>query len=140
MQSRDTLLKEAIACYGEQFPMIVRDLCKGSSQERILVEGNSLLPDRVAELLSEREQGIWIVPTERFQRMRYRARGTWVEGILAECEDPEGAFRNWMDRDVAFSRWVRERARELDLEVLEVTGQQTIERNAKIAARHFSLL
>ena len=139
MQSRERLLEEAVGCYGEQFEMIVRELNEKSSKERVLVEGSSLLPDRVAEILREREQGIWIVPTERFQRMRYRERGKWVEGILGKCEDPEGAYKNWMDRDVAFGLWVREQARELDLEVLEVSGQRTIERNADIVARHFGL-
>jgi 2-phosphoglycerate kinase len=140
MQSRERLLEEAIGCYGEHFEMIVGDLDEQSSKERILVEGTTLLPDRVAEILRERERGIWIVPTERFQRVRYRARGEWVEGILAECEDPERAYRNWMDRDVAFGLWVREQARELDLDVLEVSGQRTIESNAEIVARHFGLM
>jgi len=139
MQSKERLLEEAIGCYGEQFEMILRGLGERSSRERTLVEGNSMLPDRVAGILSEREQGIWIVPTERFQRVRFRARGDWVEGVLAECEDPERAYRNWMDRDAAFGRWVREQARELDLEVLEVSGQRTIESNAEIVARHFGL-
>ena len=140
MQSRERLLEEAIGCYSEQFEMIVRDLSERSSKEWILVEGSSLLPDRVAEVLREREQAIWIVPTEGFQRERYRVRGGWVEGILGACEDPEGAYRNWMDRDVAFGRWVREQARELDLNVLEVSGQRTIERNAEIVARQFGLM
>jgi 2-phosphoglycerate kinase len=140
MQSKEKLLEEAVECYSEQFEMIVRDLNKRSSKERILVEGNSLLPDRVAELLSKKEGGIWVVPTESFQRERYRARGQWVEEILAECDDPEGAYRNWMERDAAFGQWINERARELNLEVIEVSGQRTLEVNAEIIARHFGLI
>ena len=140
MQSRERLLKEAIGCYGEQFEMIARDLAERPGQERILVEGSSLLPDRVAGILSERERGIWIVPTEGFQRVRYRSRGPWVDGILGECADPEDVFRNWMDRDVAFGCWVRDQARGLNLEVLEVSGQRTISENAEIVARHFGLI
>ena len=139
MQSREILLQEAIGCYGEQFEMIVRDLAERPGQQTILVEGSSLLPDRVAGILRERERGIWIVPTEGFQRVRYRSRGAWVDGILDECADPEGAFRNWMGRDVAFACWVRDQAIELDLEVLEVSGQRTITENAEIVARHFGL-
>jgi hypothetical protein len=140
MQSKERLLEEVIGCYDEQFEIIVRDLRERPSKGRILVEGSGLLPNRVAGILNKREQGIWIVPTERFQLVRYRARGEWVEGILGECDDPEGAYRNWMDRDVAFGRWVREQTRELGLEVLEVSGQRTIESNAEIVARHFGLL
>ena len=140
MQPGETLLREALGCYGEQLEMIVADLLERTSKETILVEGSSLLPNRVAELLRKREQGIWIVPTEGFQRARYRERGGWVQGILGECQDPEGAYRNWMDRDVAFGRWVRERASELGLQVLEVSGRRTIEANAEIVARHFRLM
>jgi hypothetical protein len=139
MQSRERLLEEAIECYGEQFEMVVRDLRSRSRREQILVEGSSLLPDRVAEIMGERAQGIWIVPTERFQRATYRARGTWVEGILGACEDPEQAYRNWMDRDVAFGRWICERAKALDLAVLTVSGRRTIAENAAIVAKHLGL-
>ena len=103
------------------------------------MEGSSLLPDRVAEVMGERTQGIWIVPTERFQRAMYRARGAWVEDILRECEDPERAYRNWMDRDVAFARWVGTQTQELGLKLMEVDDGRTITENAKMVAEYFQL-
>jgi 2-phosphoglycerate kinase len=139
MQPPETLLQEAIGCYGEQLEMILQDLRALAPQERILAEGCSLLPDRVAEVMAEQTHGIWVVPSESFQRRAYRVRGAWVEDILAQCRDPEQAYQNWMDRDAAFARWIARRARALDLCVLTVSGQRTIEENAAIVARHFGL-
>jgi 2-phosphoglycerate kinase len=140
MQSGEVLLAEAIGCYREQFEMVVEDLAERGSEELVLAEGSSLLPGSVAKVMVGREQGIWIVPTEEFQRARYRERGSWVEGILAECDDPETAYRNWMDRDVAFGQWVRGQAEKLDLEVLEVSGRRSIASNAEIVAAHSGLI
>jgi hypothetical protein len=99
MQPGETLLEEAIACYREQFDIVLTDLRGRSSDERLLVEGSSVLPNAVAEIMADRSHGIWLVPTEGFQRIRYRARGEWVAEILKACREPEVAYRNWMDRD-----------------------------------------
>jgi 2-phosphoglycerate kinase len=139
MQPQDVLLQEAIGCYREQFDLVMADLAARSSKERLMVEGTSLLPDCVAKVMEPRDRGIWIVPTEAFQRIRYRARGEWVKDILQECRDPERAYQNWMDRDVAFGEWVREQASARRLHVLEVSGQRTIGENADIVAKHFGL-
>ena len=105
MRPLEILLPEAIACYSEHFELIAQDLLILSNTESvpkpILVEGTSLLPNLVGPLLSSPKQGLWIVPTEIFQRQTYRRRGGWVETILKECIDPDKAFQNWMDRDVA---------------------------------------
>ena len=61
----------------------------------------------------------------------------WVQDILCQCEKPEQAFRNWMDRDVAFARWVARSATRLGLKLLEVDGKRTIAENARIVAQHF---
>ncbi|MBN1583686.1 MAG: hypothetical protein JXA89_23470 [Anaerolineae bacterium] len=140
MQPGPRLLQEAIGCYREQFDMVMDDLLARSSEEKLLVEGTSLLPDRVAKVMRSRDRGIWIVPTETFQRVRYRARGEWVKDILQECRDPERAYQNWMDRDVAFGEWVREQASACGLHVLEVSGQRTVKENADVVARHLGLI
>jgi 2-phosphoglycerate kinase len=140
MQPGEVLLAEAIGCYREQFEMVIEDLADRRTRAQVLAEGNSLLPDLVAGIMGTSQQGIWMVPTEEFQRARYRERGSWVEAILAQCDDPETAFGSWMDRDVAFGRWVRGQAQKLGLGVLEVSGQRSIEYNAEIVAAHFGLI
>ena len=42
-------------------------------------------------------------------------------------------------RDVLFGRWLMERAIELDLAFIEVSGMRTVKENAERVVRHFSL-
>jgi ribosomal-protein-alanine N-acetyltransferase len=69
----------------------------------------------------------------------YRNRGDWVEHILAECDAPDLAYQHWMDRDVAFARWIEERTTSLKLPLLEVSGQRSIAENAKRVAKSLGL-
>ena len=133
----DIQLREEIAIYREEFDMILDDLLALPSSPPILAEGAALLPDCVNDVLVNRNQAMWIVPSESFQREHYPDRGGWVQDILRQCADPDLAFRNWMDRDVAFARWVSRRTTELGLEMIEVDGKRTIADNAQAVARHF---
>ncbi|MCU0519513.1 MAG: hypothetical protein MUF84_02310 [Anaerolineae bacterium] len=126
MQPTDVLLAEAIAAYSEQFELILEDLRGMPDGEAVLAEGTALLPALVAPLLASRGQALWMVPTEAFQRAMYPKRGTWVQDILASCADPDAALKAWMDRDVAFARWVAAEACVLGLSVVWVDGSQDI--------------
>jgi 2-phosphoglycerate kinase len=139
MQPAEVLLSEAIACYGEHFQLVLEDLLALPKSDPLLVEGTALLPDRVADLLLDQHRALWVVPTEAFQREHYPQRGAWVGSILSQCRDPEGALQNWMDRDVAFAKWVTRRARALGLNLLEVNGRRSIAENAARVAEYFQL-
>jgi hypothetical protein len=129
-----------IACYRDEFGMIVEDLLALDRSKSIIVEGAALLPDLVSGLLPGRSRAVWVVPTEGFQREHYTLeKRPWVRDILRHCQDPTQAFANWMDRDVGFAEWVARRARELDLALLMVDGKRTIAENAGLVARHFGL-
>jgi hypothetical protein len=143
MQSPQDLLRGTIAAYREQLALVLADLqALGGLQSGSapwLVEGTSLLPDALADLGIDPQQAIWIVPEEAFQRRYYARRGDWLQGILSTCRDPQQAFENWMSRDAAFARWVREQARQRGLFLLEVDGRLSIPENAAIVAGHFGL-
>lgn len=66
--------------------------------------------------------------------------GCLWEGVLRECDAPERAFRNWMDRDVAVARWMLEQARGLGLICIEVDGRRAVTENARIVAEHLGLV
>lgn len=134
MQPLKVLVDEAITCYQEHFQMVVKDLLSLPHSDPILVEGTCLLPGSVSPLLSSKEQAIWIVPTEAFQKAHYRERGDWVDAILSECADPEQAFHNWMDRDAEFARWVLRETTELGLRTVQVDGARTIAESARLVA------
>jgi hypothetical protein len=139
MQPADRLLAEAKAAYSEHFQMIVQDLRSLPSAPPILVEGTALLPDLVRPFLRDKRRGLWMVPTETFQRQTYPGRGAWVQTILRQCHDPERALQNWMDRDVTFARWIVARVHALGLTLLQVDGTHTIAHNAQRVAEHFGL-
>jgi hypothetical protein len=124
--------------YLEAFEMIVEDLLAMPGSPPVLAEGAALLPDCVAEVLMDRRQAIWIVPTEIFQRTHYPRR-SWIHDILRQCTDPQQAFQNWMDRDVAFAKQVAGRTAELGLALINVDGTITIAETAAMVETFFEL-
>lgn len=139
MQPESDLLAQAIAAYTEHFGLVVADLQTLGVQGPVLVEGTALLPELVQPYLAEPNRGVWIVPSEPFQRRMYPQRGGWVKGILASCRQPEAAFRNWMERDAAFGRWVLSEVERLNLVGLVVDGSRTIEQNVLQVAKLLNL-
>lgn len=140
MRPVEVQVAEEIACYREEFAMIVEDLLALDRSRPVIAEGAALLPDLVSGLLLDRSRAVWVVPTEPFQREHYTLeKRPWVKDILRHCQDPTQAFANWMERDVGFTEWVVRRARELDLEVLMVDGKRTIAENAGAVAGYFGL-
>ncbi len=139
MQSQADLLAQAIAAYREHFSLILAELQALETGGPMLVEGTALLPDLVQPYLVDPRRAIWIVPGEAFQHQLYPQRGAWVQGILAGCRQPQAAFRNWMDRDAAFGRWVLAETERLGLASLVVDGSRTIEQNAEKVAEWLKL-
>jgi 2-phosphoglycerate kinase len=139
MQSQERLFSEVIAAYSEHFELILEDLLSMPRSATILAEGTAILPNLVWSLHPDPRRALWVVPSEEFQRTHYPNRGPWVQMILGECKDPGQALQNWMDRDVAFSRWVESKTEELGLALLQVDGTHTIAENAAYVERHFRL-
>ena len=82
---------------------------------------------------------IWVIPTADFQREHYSKR-EWVRRIMEQCSNPEMAFHNWMERDARFAEWIEAEVSALNLQLLKVDGNRTIEENAEAAAAHFNLV
>lgn len=136
MRPVDQLLGEVIACYDEHFSLLLEDLARIEEGKPLLIEGSALLPRRVADLQVAAERAIWIVPTADFQRQHYSQR-EWVNGILAQCDDPQRAFDNRMNRDADFAKWVSDEASKLGYSVLVVDGSQSLAANTEQVAKHF---
>ena len=138
MQPIDNLIQDVIGCYREHFDLICEDILAMPKQKSLLVEGTALLPREVASLLPKRSHAIWIIPSADFQRAHYSER-QWAWDIVAQCSDPEVAFHNWMERDIRFAEWVEAEATTLDLPILRVDGNRTLQENAEAVATHFQL-
>ena len=136
MQPIDNLVQDVIACYREHFALIREDILEMPKRKSLLVEGSALLPRPVAGVLKERSHAIWILPAADFQIAHYAER-EWAWEIVAQCSDPEVAFHNWMERDIRFAEWVEAEAVLLDLPILRVDGNRTLEENAEAVAEHF---
>jgi len=151
MQPVDVQIAKEFECYREQFEFVIADLlaypkstpvrAPAVRAPAVIAEGAGLLPDMVPNVLTDRRRAMWVVPTEAFQRAHYTPeRRPWMRDILAQCEDPDQALRNWMGRDVGFARQVAAQARELGMGLIEVDGVRTIAENAETVARHFGLV
>lgn len=133
----DVLLEEVFRCYKEQFDIILADLLELQPNSPILVEGNSLLPSKMAPLVQAKSHALWMVPTEEFQRREYPRRGAWVKAILDQCSDPGQALKNWMDRDVAFAARIADQVRCSGFTLLTVDGTRPIEQNMQLVVERF---
>lgn len=121
-------IREEIALYREEFPMILRDLAALPSDRPILAEGAALLPELVGGLGVPPERAIWVVPTEAFQRRCYGERA-WRHEVLRDCSDRAEAWERWMARDAGFAREVARGAGERGYRVITVDGRRSIIQN-----------
>ena len=133
-----TQVAEEIEIYREELDMILADLAKMGTSKPILAEGAALMPEIVMPLISSPNQAAWMVPTETFQRETY-AKRPWIQGILKNCEQPDIAFRNWMDRDVAFAQCVVDETAVSNLKLFTTDGTRSIAETAGLLAKHYGL-
>lgn len=119
--------------------MIRADILRRSSPKCLLVEGTALLPRQVFGVLPNKTQAIWITPSERFQREHYPRR-EWARKIVEQCNDPEVAFQNWMERDIRFAAWIEAETTALNLPLLRIDGSRTIEESADRVAAILKLI
>jgi 2-phosphoglycerate kinase len=138
MKPIEILLQEAIACYEEHFALILEEIRCMPKHKPLLIEGTALLPSQVAGVLARRSNAVWVVPTAEFQMENY-SRREWAQAIVQQCDNPEAAFENWMERDARFANWVIEQVRRSGLELVVVDEKRTIEENAVVIATHFDL-
>lgn len=139
MQPVESLVLDAIACYREHFALIADDIAARPSGKPLLVEGTALLPREVAGRLRRDNQAIWVIPTASFQTEHYSKR-EWARTIVEQCEAPEVAFGNWMERDIRFAEWIEAETATLGLQLLKIDGSRTIAENAEEVARCFKLV
>jgi len=139
MQPVDQLVQEAIACYQELFTLVLEDILSLPKHKPLMVEGTALLPRALAGVLSRSSRAIWLIPTADFQRTHYSKRD-WARDITAQCSNPARAFDNWMERDIRFAQWLEAETLALDLSMLRVDGNRTMNQNAEAVITHFQLM
>ena len=119
----------------ERFDLTLEDLRSLPSARPIVAEGYGLLPDLVLPLLSSKQQAIWLVSTEEFKRSSYERRG---KGSFTFTSDPQRARQNHIGRDLLIAAYIKRRAADLGLAVVEVDGGRPLEEVVALVARRFS--
>jgi hypothetical protein len=138
MRPVEQQVREEIELYHEEWSLILDDLRQLPADRPILAEGNALLPELFDGSGISPARMIWIVPTPEFQRENY-ARREWVPGILADCDDPDQAWNNWMDRDAGFATHVTEQACSRGRTIITVDGSEPVETILARVVSHFGL-
>jgi hypothetical protein len=131
------MLCDVLRYYAEEWPMIIEDLAALPAGQPILVEGNALLPNLVSSPEPCQSRAVWLAPSEQFLRQHYPKRSEWVGQALARFSNPEAAFSNWMDRDVAFAAHILAEASRLGCRWMVVDGSQN---DAQVTQRVANLL
>ncbi len=138
MRPVEIQVEEEFQIYRERFEMILDDLFSLSEEQLIIVEGAALIPELMQGLKVPNDRLIYMIPTREFQVKKYSER-EFIKYILAECDEPEVAFKNWMERDHQFGQIVGTQAKAYDSKILTIDGSNSIEETADSIKRHFSL-
>lgn len=132
-RSPSVMLETFHGFQGEAFEFIIKDLLAMSDDAPILAEGFRLLPRLVAPLLSRPDQAVWLVPTAEFRRAAFDARGfTWE--IPQKTSHPERALANLLERDQLFTNQVAREASALQLTVIEVDLDRSVDQLTSLVA------
>ncbi|MBN2046876.1 MAG: hypothetical protein JW750_03435 [Anaerolineaceae bacterium] len=138
MQPVDDLLRFAIRAYTEHFSILINEVLQLPKDQRWLIEGCPLMPKLIQPYLADAHHAFWVLAGNDFQRSHYSKR-EWIPMVLSECSQPEQAFNNWMDRDAAYSEWLRNEVIQSGYAHLVNDGSRGVEENAMLIAQHFGL-
>lgn len=136
LQPLERLLQDAIDCYTEHFHLLLPEVLALAGAEALIVEGNPPLPSLIQPYLATPAHGIHLVSPPALLRQYYQQRD-WAGTILKQCSDPEQAFNNWMERDIAFAHYIEEQSRQYHLRCLISDDKLSIESKAKKVAKHY---
>lgn len=125
-RSPSVMLETFHGFQGEGFEFITEDLLALPDDRPILVEGFRLLPRLVAPLLTRPSQAVWLFPTPEFRRAAFESRGfTW--DIPRRTSEPARALANLLERDALFTAAVAKEAAALQLPVITVDTDRSLE-------------
>jgi hypothetical protein len=126
--SPEEMADRALADAAERFPWILDDLRALVSPNPVLVDGWSLRPDLVVEVIEDRRRMVVLVPTEEW---RLRQAETLPRAVAAPA-------KQW-ERDRLLALDAAARAHALGIRVIEVDGTRDAASVADAVAGHFMI-
>ncbi|MBV8941923.1 MAG: hypothetical protein JO342_19390 [Solirubrobacterales bacterium] len=124
--------------HGEGFDLLIDELGSLPTDRITLVEGFRLLPHLVAPLLSEPTHAVWLIPTPRFRRAAFAARGE-PAAFWLRTTDPQRALANLLARDELFTEAIAADAARNKLMTTSVDGKQSVDAIVTAVAKQFGL-
>lgn len=131
-------VNEEFQFYRERWQMVEADLNEFVVPPPVISEGAAYLPELLVTAGIPPERAIFMVATWDFQWEHYQQR-PFIHGILAQCREPEQAFRNWMQRDYEFGQQTAAAAERLGYAVLTVDGRCSQTETIHRVAEHLGL-
>jgi 2-phosphoglycerate kinase len=118
--------------------MLLDEITVSLKNRHCIVEGTALLPDLINELKINKDRVVYIVPTKDFQVLHYSKR-QFARDILIQCESPNDAFENWMERDARFAHIIFDEANKLGMKAFRVDGNSSLEEMVTKVEEHFRI-
>lgn len=112
--------KQEIARHEELFYMLLKEL-RERDFDKLIIEGNLLMPYLVKGHFEFEYSAVWIIPTLKFQSAQYMKR-EWAIELLQQSDDPTLLLHNWVQRDHMFNETILAQARQAGFPRLVVDG------------------
>lgn len=129
--------KQEIARQEELFFILLKELRKRKF-DKVVLEGNCLLPDLVHERFEYPYNGVWLLPTLEFQRKLYPKRD-WAPKLLEQSSDRPLTLKSWIKRDHEFNMVVLGQAKAHKFPYRRVNGQRSIEDTERWVEKHLKI-
>lgn len=131
-------VREELDFYREKSEMILEDLLEFDESRPLLLEGAAFLPELIHQWGIPNNRGLFLIPSKDFQVHHYQER-PWISQILQSCDDSEGAFENWMERDHQFGLELLQQLQVYPYRSIIIDGGLNIEQVYKKIAVYFGL-
>jgi len=117
----EEMARTTIQSWSERVDMAIDDILAMPGDVPIVAEGPRFFPDSILPLLSDRQNAIWLIPTEAFAHASALKRGK--PGSRHETSDSTRATEQIIARDHLMRTEILRQIREHDSPCIEVDGQ-----------------
>lgn len=123
---------------GEGFHLILEDLLRLETNQRVIAEGFRLLPKLVQPSLQSKNHAVWLIPTPEFRVVANESRGT-VWDIPNKTSQPKRARDNLWARDALFTNRLQRETASMGLPMISVDVGHTEDETYRMVEEHFAL-
>jgi hypothetical protein len=113
----DAMVELSVAANEERCRLMIEDIEALPAAPLIVAEGTPLFPSFVDERLAGGDHGVWLLPTQEFQRARLEER---PRTMFERTSDPTRALENRVQRELRVGELIEDEARARGLHVLHV--------------------